>query len=296
MEDPRWAFNVHFIVPIATPINLLALDYNIHRFQSIGSPLEPPKWAYGASRVSQVTPKHDFSQCFQLHFYFRFLCSNIHEIIQTSNRKQKVVITKRSVQFENVFLMIRAKQTYIATTDIKEIRWLYHIISYISAIAMYAIWPELSGKRFSFAEIALKPSVFAVWCLFRWFHACLSIENENKNIVESIAKNCVFGCFRNPAGSISTHRRSQAGSQLIGTDVCHSLVQMNSLALWLVQWNGHWRLVLNIPPHGAYGRKVQNDHQTGNYFWPNFFLFFTPQYGLLGSGEKKKWNVEPPFL
>ena len=111
---------------------------------------------------SKAASKRDFSQCFQLQFYFGFLCLNMHKIVQRSNRKQNRMFSKRFYAIGKCFRDDPGQIPNIAMTDIHEITWLYYVISYISVIAMYAVWPELSGKRFPCAQFAFKPSLFAV--------------------------------------------------------------------------------------------------------------------------------------
>ena len=79
-------------------------------FNQLEARLRPPACAGGVSRGSKVATKCDLLLCYQLHFDFLFLCLSIHDIIQTSDRKQKITLTKRSVQVESISATIRAKQ------------------------------------------------------------------------------------------------------------------------------------------------------------------------------------------
>ena len=96
-----------------------------------------------------------------------------------------------------------------------------------------------------------------------------------------------FWChFRNPIGSIKPFRRSQTGSQFTETDACHSLLQMNLLAQrWYNEMNIEGSSWIFHP--WSIRQKSENGYQTGNYFWPIFFLIFSSESELPGSEEKK---------
>ena len=78
---------------------------------------------------------------------------------------------------------------YIATADISGITWLHN--NYMCR--SYApVWPGSPRNRFPITQIACKPSLFAFFCLSGWFHTCLSIKNENENVIEHIIKNQIL--------------------------------------------------------------------------------------------------------
>jgi hypothetical protein len=159
--------------------NFLHLTIRCIGFNKLEARLRPPTCACGDCRESKVAPKHDFLLCYQLHFRFRFLCSDIHEINQTSNRKQKGLVSKRSAQIESVSVAIRAKYTYIAMTDIDEVLWYNHCISYVSVIAMYVYLARIATETLSVCADRFETTHF-FFLLLVWLISCMSEHRKRK--------------------------------------------------------------------------------------------------------------------